>query len=78
MHAQNLVVDQRRHRQLLEDVDELLEQPTVLLILLCEGNFGLSFPLEQRLVEPVNVSQTVALVITAKQEKVLRVFDLEG
>lgn len=78
MHAQDLVVNERRYRQLLEHADELLEQAAVFLILLCKSNFGLSFPLEQRLVEPINVRQAVALVIAAKQEEILWVLYLEG
>lgn len=63
---------------MLEDADELFEKPTVLLIVALKGYLGFSLPLQQSLVEPVDVRQTVTLVITSEKEKILRVFDLEG
>ena len=47
MHAQDLVIDERGDRQLLEDVDEFFEQPAIFLILLCQRYLRLAFPFEQ-------------------------------
>ena len=45
MHTEDLVVDQRRHWQLLEYADELLEEAAVFLVATLKRHFGFSFPL---------------------------------
>ena len=78
MHAQNFVVYKSGHGKLFEYARELFKQPAVLLVVARQSNLGLALPLEQRLVKTINVGETVALVITSQQEKVLWVLDLES
>ena len=47
MHAQDLVIDECGDRQLLEDINELFEQPAIFLILLRQRYLRLAFPFEQ-------------------------------
>lgn len=77
MHAENFVVDQCSDWGLFENADKFLEQPTVLLVLLCEGDFGLALPFKQGFVEAIDVGETMALVVAAEEEEILRVLHLE-
>jgi hypothetical protein len=55
MHTQDLIVDQRRHRQLFEYADEFLEEAAIFLVAALKGHFGFALPLKQSFVETIDV-----------------------
>ena len=78
MHTEDLVVDKGCHRELIKHGHKLLEQPAVLLIVTRQLNLGLPFPLQKRLVEPVNEGQVMCLMVATEEEEVLRVLHFKG
>jgi len=75
MHAEDLVVDQGGDWDLIEDADELLEQAAILLVWSSQLQSRTAFPLQQSLVESINMRQAVALVVAAEQEEILGILD---
>jgi len=75
MHAEDLVVDQGGDWDLIEDADELLEQAAILLVWSSQLGPRTAFPLQQGLVESINMRQAVALVVAAEQEEILGILD---
>ena len=65
MDAENLVIDDRRDREAVEALDELLPE--------LEGVPALAF-----IVEAVDAVDRAALVVASEEEEVLRVLDLVG
>lgn len=66
MHAQYFVVNQGCHRQLFENVHELLEKPAIFLVGAGKRQAVLAFPLKKRLIETVDVGKTCAFMVSSQ------------